>query len=98
MIREAACVGIVLLDPLTGFVLQEAVEDVGRFVRGRRDDLRGEGRVLIGDVAIGGQSGPVAKFWCSRLIEDAGGMSTSEPEVADDPERPCREAEAPVEG
>jgi len=53
--REAACVGIVLLDPLTGFVLQEAIEDVGRFVRGRRDDLRGEGRVLIRDVAVSGQ-------------------------------------------
>src|SRR5215204_1373839 len=25
-------------------------------------------------------------------------MSTSEPEVADDPERDCREAEAPIEG
>lgn len=44
-----------LLDPLTGFVLQEAIEDVGRFVRGRRDDLRGEGRVLIRDVAVSGQ-------------------------------------------
>src|SRR3954453_8102442 len=40
----------------------------------------------------------VAKFWCLRLIEDASCMGASEPEVADDPERPCREAEAAVEG
>src|SRR5215218_6211268 len=45
-----------------------------------------------------GASTHVAKFWRLRLIEDAGGMSTSEPEVARDPERPCREAEAPVQG
>src|SRR5215203_3199191 len=48
---------------------------------------------MFGDVM-----GPVAKFWRLRLIEDAGGMSPSEPEVARDPERPCREAEAPVQG
>src|SRR5215207_7543863 len=45
-----------------------------------------------------GASTHVAKFWRLRLIEDAGGMSTSEPEVARDPERPCREAAAPVQG
>ena len=37
--------------------------------------------------------GPVAKFWRLRLLEHAGGMSPSEPEVARDPERPCRAAE-----
>src|SRR3954462_9529868 len=45
-----------------------------------------------------GASTHVAKFWRLRLIEDVGGMSTPELEVAHDPERPCREAEAPVEG
>src|SRR3954447_19176521 len=40
----------------------------------------------------------VAKFWRLRLVEPAGGKCASEPEVADDPERPCREVEAPVEG
>jgi len=39
--------------------------------------------------------GAVAKFWRLRLVEHAGGMSTSELEVAHDPERDCREVEAP---
>src|SRR5215212_371843 len=42
--------------------------------------------------------GRVAKFLRLRLVEPAGGICASEPEVADDPERDCREAEAPVEG
>src|SRR5881275_2449424 len=37
-------------------------------------------------------------FWCLPCVEPAGGICASEPEVADDPERDCREAEAPVEG
>src|SRR3954468_17155789 len=37
-------------------------------------------------------------FWHLRLVEHAGRMGASEPEVAHDPERPGREAEAPVEG
>src|SRR3954462_3672691 len=40
----------------------------------------------------------VAKFWRLPRVEHAGGICASEPEVADDPERPCREAEAPLEG
>src|SRR3954454_19056959 len=43
-------------------------------------------------------NGAVAKFWRLPRVEHAGGICASEPEVADDPERPCREAEAPVEG
>src|SRR3954465_2612637 len=43
-------------------------------------------------------AGGVAKFWRLPRVEHAGGICASEPEVADDPERPCREAEAPVEG
>src|SRR5215210_3630474 len=42
--------------------------------------------------------GAVAKFWRLPRVEPAGGIGASEPEVADDPERPCREAEAPIEG
>src|SRR3954453_22821578 len=42
--------------------------------------------------------GRVAKFLHLPRVEPAGGICASEPEVADDPERPCREAEAPVEG
>src|SRR4051812_31295534 len=44
-----------------------------------------------------GASTHVAKFWRLPRVEDAGGICASEPEVADAPERPCREAEAPVE-
>src|SRR3954447_23851876 len=39
-------------------------------------------------------NGAVAKFWRLPRVEPAGGISASEPEVADDPERPCREVEA----
>src|SRR4051794_25709878 len=38
--------------------------------------------------------GPVAKFWRLPCVEHTGRMGASEPEVADDPERPCREVEA----
>src|SRR3954467_7235538 len=37
-------------------------------------------------------------FWRLPCVEPAGGICASEPEVADDPERDCREAEAPIEG
>src|SRR3954465_7313066 len=43
-------------------------------------------------------SGRVAKFWRLPRVEPAGGICASEPEVAHDLERDCREAEAPVEG
>src|SRR5215213_4963148 len=45
-----------------------------------------------------GASTHVAKFWRLPRVEPAGAICASEPEVAHDPERPCREAEAPVEG
>src|SRR4051794_8586871 len=45
-----------------------------------------------------GFSGRVAKFLRLPRVEPADGICASEPEVADDPERPCREAEAAVEG
>src|SRR4051812_41901069 len=44
------------------------------------------------------KEGRVAKFLRLPRVEPAGGICASEPEVADDPERDCREAEAPVEG
>src|SRR3982751_3536283 len=37
-------------------------------------------------------------FWRLPRVEPARSICASEPEVADDPERDCREAEAPVEG
>src|SRR4051794_36141763 len=45
-----------------------------------------------------GASTHVAKFWRLPRVEPAGAICASEPEVADDPERPCREAEAPIQG
>src|SRR3954471_23398224 len=45
-----------------------------------------------------GASTHVAKFWRLPRVEHAGAICASEPEVADDPERPCREAEAPIQG
>src|SRR5829696_1850564 len=44
-----------------------------------------------------GASTHVAKFWRLRLVEHAGGICASEPEVAHAPERRCRAAEAPVQ-
>ena len=42
MIGEAAGIGVVLGDPPAGIILQQPVQDVGRFMHGRRDDLGGE--------------------------------------------------------
>src|SRR4051812_29648352 len=47
---------------------------------------------------LGALRGAVAKFWRLPRVEPAGAICASEPEVADDPERPCREAEAPIQG
>src|SRR3954467_11728426 len=54
-------------------------------------------KLILTELAARGQrtkAGAVAKFWRLRLVEPAGGICASEPEVADDPERPCGEAEA----
>src|SRR3954447_21992501 len=42
----------------------------------------------------GAGRGAVAKFWRLPRVEHAGRIGAFEPEVADDPERPCREVEA----
>src|SRR3954451_13481803 len=71
----------------------------------RHDTRRSRGRTHVStrpratplskiSLAPQGASTQVAKFWRLRLIEDAGGMSRSEPEVAHAPECDCREAEA----
>src|SRR3954471_13707800 len=70
------------------------------------EDLRAEVVVLRRAVEALGPAlkenrtpdGAVAKFWRLPRVEHAGAICASEPEVADDPERPCREVEAPVEG
>jgi hypothetical protein len=38
---------VVLGDPLAGIVLQQPIQDVGRFMHGRRDDLGSARRPLI---------------------------------------------------
>src|SRR5215204_3366561 len=49
-------------------------------------------------LAPNGASTHVAKVWRLPRGEHAGRMGAFEPEVAYDPKRPCRKAEAPVEG
>lgn len=40
MIRESAGVGVVLVNDETAFVVEQPVQDVRRFMGGRRDDVR----------------------------------------------------------
>src|SRR4051795_889301 len=56
------------------------------------------GRPSTVNSTVSSVPGAVAKFWRLPRVEHAGAICASEPEVARDPERPCREAEAPVEG
>jgi hypothetical protein len=55
------------------------------------------GTLLKISLAPKGASTHGAKFWRLPRVEHAGGICASEPEVAHDPERPCREAEAPIQ-
>ncbi len=52
VIGEACRVGVVLLDPQVGFVVQQAVEHVGRVAHADVHDLGVERRVLVGDVGV----------------------------------------------
>ena len=52
VIGETCRVGVVLLDAQVGFVVQQAVEDVGRIAHTDVDHLGVERRVLVGDVGI----------------------------------------------
>ena len=52
VIGEARRVGVMLLDPQVGFVVQQAVEHVGRVAHADVDDLGVERRVLVGDVGV----------------------------------------------
>ena len=52
MIGKTGGVGIVLLDPQIGLMIEQAVEDM-RGISGIRGDHLGiEGRVLVGDVGV----------------------------------------------
>ncbi len=52
VIGETCRVGVVLLDAQVGFVVQQAIEHVGRVAHADIDHLGVERRVLVGDVGI----------------------------------------------
>ena len=52
MVGEAARVGVLFADAPPGLVQQEPVEDVGGFVDGGWDGLRGERGEAVGDVRV----------------------------------------------
>jgi hypothetical protein len=52
VIGEARRVGVVLLDAQVGFVVQQAVEHVGRVAHADIHHLGVERRVLVGDVGV----------------------------------------------
>ena len=52
VIGEACRIGVVLLDAQIGFVVQQAVEHVGRVAHADVHDLGGERRVLVGDMGV----------------------------------------------
>lgn len=52
MIRRSAGVGVMLDDPEIGAMADEAVEDIGRFMRGGRDHIDVVGPALIGNMGV----------------------------------------------
>ena len=52
MIGEAGGVGVMLLDPQIGLMVEQAVENMRRISGIRGDHLGIEGRVLVGDVGV----------------------------------------------
>jgi len=57
VIRGAAGIGAVRVDLQQRAVVQQAVEDVGRLVIGRRHDLDAVGTMLIGEMGIEAEAG-----------------------------------------
>lgn len=52
MIGEAGRIGVALLDPQVGLVIQQAVQDVDGVAHRGVDNLDAERRVLVGDVGV----------------------------------------------
>ena len=52
VVREAGGVGLMLLDPQVGFMVQQPVEDIGGVAHANVDELGTEGCVLVGDVGV----------------------------------------------
>ena len=50
MIGEASCIGVMLFDPQVGFMVEQAVQHVGRVANCGINDLRMKRRVLIGEM------------------------------------------------
>ena len=75
MVGEAARVGVLFADAPPGFVHQEPIEDVGRFVDGGRDGLGGERGEPVGDVRVRLDAGfgPVPSIGQVESFAPAGG-------------------------
>lgn len=76
VVGEPAGVGVVLADPATGIVHQQAVKDVERLGRCGRDGLHGERRELVGDMTVGldpGLDSVLGAREVHRLSSAAGG-------------------------
>ena len=52
MVREAGGVGVMLLDPQVGFMMQQPIENVGGVSHADVHDLGTEGRVLVRDMGV----------------------------------------------
>ena len=52
MVRKAGSVGVVLLDPQVGLMVEETIENMRGIACIRRNHLGIEGCVLIGDVGV----------------------------------------------
>ena len=52
MIGEAGCVCVMLFDPQVGFMVEQAVQDVGRVANSGIDDLRMKRRILVREMRI----------------------------------------------
>jgi len=62
VIGEAGGIGVVLLDPQLGLVIEQAIEHMRRIAHGGVNDLGMEGCVLIGDMSVEGDTGVIPIF------------------------------------
>ena len=78
VIGESGRVGVVLLDPQIGLVVEKAVKDVRRIAGIRGDHLGIEGRVLVGNVGVEKHTGlvAIAKINLPGLLSAPAGAET----------------------
>src|SRR3546814_6297506 len=60
MVRCSTRIGVVLLDRHAGLVIQQAIQDIGRFACGRRDHPARKGIISIRDMGVEGDARFVA--------------------------------------